>query len=189
MKKFYQFLFEKVIYPETLLDSIKSKIVSSEDIFGINSDKFKNLESLYNDNTFNEKLKSKGYKKDNLELTKDYETFLKDSLNVKYFLIFKNNQSELEQPKYMFLQVRNKGNWSQIGLYKVNDDMKTFYDLLTNKTIEIKYGQKNYIYNTTNGGNDWTLQNVENQDNYFKKIMRSEEISNSLTSGVTIEEI
>ena len=46
-----------------------------------------------------------------------------------------------------------------------------------------------YIYKTTNGGKDWTLQNVENQDNTFKKVMRGEEINKQLKSGITIEEI
>jgi hypothetical protein len=68
--------------------------------------------------------------------------------------------------------------------------MKNFYDLLTNKKIEIKYKNKNYIYNTTNGGNDWTLQNLQNQDNLFKKIMRSEEINKFLKDlNPSIEEI
>lgn len=191
MKTYSQFLFEKVITdPETLLDTIKAKMVMSGDVFDINTDKYTDLETLYNDDRFNEKLKAKGFKKDNLELTKEYETFLKNSLNIKYFLVFKDGQSELERPRYIFLQTKQGGNWGKIALYKVNDDMKNFYDLLTNKTIEITQNGKNYIYKTTNGGNDWTLQNVENQDITFKKIMRGEEINNSLkTSGTKVEEI
>jgi len=189
MKTFSQFLFEKVINPETLLDTIKAKIVQSGDIFDINTDKYTDLESLYNDDTFNEKLKSKGFKKDNLETSQEYETFLKNSMSIKYFLVFKERQNELERPRYIFIQTKQGGNWSTIEMYKVKDDMKNFYDLLTNKTIEIKLNNKNYIYKTTNGGKDWTLQNVENQDNTFKKVMRGEEINKSLQTGSNVEEI
>jgi hypothetical protein len=190
MKTYYQFLFEKIIIsPETLLDTIKAKVVSSNDVFETNIDKYTDLETLFDDNDFNSKLKSKGYKKDNLELTKEYETFLKNTLNIKYFLVFKDNQNELERPKYIFLQVKKGGNWGKIGLYEVNDEMKNFYDLLTNKTIEINFNNKIYTYTTANGGNDWTLQNGD-QDETFKKIMRSEEINNTLkTSGASVQEI
>ena len=76
MKTYYQFLFEKIITsPETLLDSIKAKTVKSTDIFDIETDKYKDLDGLYNDNNFNGKLKEKGFKKDKLEITKEYETF------------------------------------------------------------------------------------------------------------------
>jgi hypothetical protein len=192
MKTYYQFLFEKVIInPEILLDSIQAKQISSEEIFGIDTKKYNDLETLFNDNTFNEKIKSKGFKKDNFELTKEYETFLKESISIKYFLIFKSTQNELERPKYIALQVKKVNeSWGQIGVYEVNRDMKNFYDLLTNKTVEIKLNNKNYIYKTTNGGTDWTLQNTENQDQTFRQTMRSDEINNSLkTPGATVQEI
>ena len=188
MKNYSQFLFEKIINDETLLDSIGAKKKESSNIFGVNTNDFKYIEDLYDDKTFNEKLKE--FKKGELESTKEYETFLKNSLNVRYFLIFKDKQSELEKPKYVFLQLRENDKWKPIELYSVNSDMKNFYDLLTNKKIEIKHNGKNYIYNTTNGGNDWTLQNLQNQDNSFKKIMRSEEINKVLKDlNPLIEEI
>ena len=58
------------------------------------------------------------------------------------------------------------------------------------KKVEIKFGEKNYIYTTTNGGKDWTLQNLQNQDGTFKKIMRNEEINKNLQNqNITIQEI
>lgn len=192
MKTYSQFLFEKIIInPNEILDSIKAKPVQSGDVFDINTDNYSDLETLYNDDRFNEKLRDKGYKKDKLELSKEYQTFLVNSLIIKYFLVFKESQTELEKPKYIFIQIKEQGKWNEIGLYKVGDQMKNFYDLLTNKTIEItdKTG-KNFIYKTTNGGNDWTLQNVENQNDTYKKVMRSEEINQVLKSTLArVEEI
>lgn len=191
MITYSQFLFEKIITdPQTLLDTIKAKLISSGEVFDIDSDKFTDLESIYNDNNFNKKLISKDFKKDKLEVAKKYETFLKNSLNVKYFLVFKDNQNELERPKYMFVQIKQDGKWGKIELYKVNADMKNFYDLLSNKTIEIKLNGKNYVYKTTNGGNDWTIQNTQNQDNTFQKILRGEDINKILTTqGISVAEI
>ena len=188
MKNFNQFLFEEIISdPKSLLDSINAKKVLSE-IFNINTDNFKNIEDLFEDGKFNKELLNKGFKKDNLESTKEYETFLKNTLNVKYFLVFKDNQNELEKPKYIFIQIKNDQKWGLIQLYRVNSDMKNFYDMLTNKKIEIKSNGKNYIYITTNGGFDWILQNLQNQDQSFKKIMRNEDI-NKILQNSTVEEI
>jgi len=188
MKNYNQFLFEKIVTEENLIDSIKAKKLLSGDIFKVNSDDFKYIDDLFDDKNFNDKLK--GLKKGVLENTKGYETFLKNTLNVRYFLIFEDDQNELEKPRYIFLQLKDGENWKPIELYRVNSDMKNFYDLLTNKKIEIIFNNKNYIYTTTNGGKDWTLQNLQNQDSTFRKIMRSEEINKLLQNqNISIQEI
>lgn len=191
MKSYSQFIFEKIIInPQTILDSIKAEEVQSGDVFDINTDNYKDIETLYEDNIFNSKLKNNNFKKDKLELSREYETFLKNTLIIKFFLVFKEKQSELEKPRYIFLQSKEQGKWGGIGLYKVGDQMKNFYDLLTNKTIEIIQNGTNFIYKTTNGGNDWTLQNLDSQSDTFKKVMRSEEINQALQStGSKVEEI
>jgi hypothetical protein len=190
MKTYHQFLFENMVLNfAPLLDSIKAKKLNSEKIF-IKLDKFTDLNELYNDMTFNKKLQSKGFYKDNLEVTKEYETFLRDSLTVRYFLLYKNNQSELETPKYIYLQTKSGGKWSQIGFYSINSDMQNFYNILTNKIIEINFNGVKYKYKTSNGGNDWTLQNKENKNNIFKDILKTEEIDNILSDvNVTVKEI
>jgi len=187
MKNFNQFLFEEIISdPKSLLDSINAKKVSTN-IFNININDFKDIEDLFEDEKFNKELINGEFKKDNLESTKEYETFLKNTLNVKYFLIFKDNQNELEKPKYIFIQIKKDQKWGTIQFYKVNSNMKNFYDLLTNKKIEIKSNGKSYIYVTTNGGFDWTLQNLQNQDSSFKNIMRNEDINKILQNSIVQE--
>lgn len=78
---------------------------------------------------------------------------------------------------------RNKPNWESIKMYKVNDNIRNFYDKLSSRTIEITKGGKNYIYRTSNAGNDWSLQNIQNRDNIYKDIMSNDEIRATLKDG------
>ena len=64
-------------------------------------------------------------------------------------------------------------------MYKVNDDVKKFYDKLTSRTIEITDADQNYIYQTSNG-NEWVLQNVDKENDTFKKSFRKEELQELL---------
>ena len=65
-------------------------------------------------------------------------------------------------------------------LYKVNDEVKKFYDKLTSKTIEILDGDENYIYQTSNG-NEWTLQNIDKINDIYQKTFRREELQDLLS--------
>jgi len=63
--------------------------------------------------------------------------------------------------------------WDDAKLYKVNDDVKRFYDKLSSKTIEVTDGDENYIYSTSNG-NEWELQNNKESDVY-QKVLRNDD--------------
>jgi len=52
-----------------------------------------------------------------------------------------------------------------------------FYDKLSSKIIEILDDNKNYIYNTTNG-NEWVLQNIEDENETYKKYFRKKDLQN-----------
>lgn len=67
--------------------------------------------------------------------------------------------------------------WNDIELYEINSDIRRFYDGLSTRTIEI-YDNKenNYIYITSNSGENWILKNVENENNIFKKNLSIEEL-------------
>lgn len=173
---------------ETLLKSINAEQVLMGDVLDFNSEKFNNLDELAADADFLRKLDKKGYKKNNIEYSKDCETFLDKTLDIKFFLIFKKDDSELE-PKPEFIVFQSKGKntpkWEAIKMYKVNENIRNFYDKLSSKTIEIKRGNKNYIFKTSNAGNDWKLQNIQNKDNVFKDIMSNDEIKATLKDGGT----
>jgi len=167
---------------DALLKSIEAEEIDLYTTFNISRDdtNFKNIQDLFDNEIFNKKIDKLGFKKNAIESTEETETFIEKTLHIKFFSIYKKNQSELEQPKYILYQSRNKGehNWDNIKTYLVNGDMHKFYSKLTDKTIEIKKGDKTYIYTTTNSGNDWQLQkNKNNQDTKkFKDMMNNDDI-------------
>lgn len=204
IKKYKQFLTENLEMTEivndanvlesivtdsdNLLKSINAEQVRMGDIFNFNSEKFNDLDILSKDNDFLKSINKKGFKKNNIESSKDCETFLEDTMDIKFFLIFKKDESELEpKPEYIVFQSKAKGatKWEPIKMYKVNENIRNFYDKLSSKTIEIKRGNKNYIFRTSNAGNDWSLQNIQNKDNVFKDIMSNDEIRATLKDGQT----
>lgn len=173
---------------DSLLKSINAEQVMMGDILNFNSENFTDIEVLSKDPEFLKKLDSKGFKKNNIESSKDCETFLDKTMDIKFFLIFKKEDSELEpKPEYIVFQSRVKGSgrWEPIKVYKVNENIRNFYDKLSSKTIEVKRGGKNYIFKTSNAGNDWKLQNVQNKDVTFKDIMSNDEIRATLKEGGT----
>lgn len=175
IKNYKNFLKENLndTNSKDLLKSINAEHVLMGDVLDFNSEKFTDIETLSKDAEFLKKLDGKDFKKNNLENTKYCETFLKEPKDIKFFLIFKKSESELDPtPEYIVIQ---NGN-NPINIYKINDNIRKFYDELSSKTIEIKKGDKNYIYKTSNAGNDWTLQNIENKDNSFKDIMSNDEL-------------
>lgn len=168
---------------DQLLKSIKAKEVDLYQTFELNPDVLKSrfaIQELYDNQNFNKSLNKKGFKKNELESTEETETFIDDTIVVKFFSIFKKDASELDQPEYIIYQSkkRSEKEWNDVKCYKVNDSMKNFYDKLTNKSVEIKKGDKTYIYITSNSGNDWQLQkSVKNQDtDKFKEYMSNDDI-------------
>jgi len=95
--------------------------------------------------------------------------------------IYKIESNELENPEYILFQNWNETlkKWDDLKMYSVKDNIQNFYDKLTSRTIEIIDNDKNYIYTTSNG-NDWTLQNSNNEDETYKKSLRKEEVQKIL---------
>jgi hypothetical protein len=69
--------------------------------------------------------------------------------------------------------------WETCKLYKVNGDIKNFYDKLSSKVIEIEDSGDKYIYQTSNG-NEWELQNLDKSNDIFKKYFRTDEFEKLL---------
>ena len=96
--------------------------------------------------------------------------------------LFDINSNELENPLYILMQVYNETlrKWDDVKIYRINDDVKKFYDKLTSRTIEIVDGDENYIYITANG-NEWILQNSDRENDVYKKSFRKEELQDLLS--------
>jgi len=200
LKNYNTFIFENVIEmqevfndvdilesivtdSDELLNTIKAKEVDLYQTFELNPDVLKahfTIQELYDNQNFNKSLNKKGFKKNEMESTEETETFIDDTIVVKFFSVYKKSASELEQPEFIIYQSKKRSDkqWNDVKCYKVNDNMKNFYDKLTNKTVEIKKGDKTYIYITSNSGNDWQLQkSLKNQQtDRFKEYMTNDDI-------------
>ena len=165
----------------SLLKSIKAEEVDLFQTFSLSPDNLKSnitIEELYDNKIFNDSLIKNGYKKNELESTDESETFIEDAIHIKFFSIYDKNSSELEQPKFIIYQSKKKKSsiWDDVKCYKVNSDMKHFYNKLTNKSIEIKKHGKLYVYSTSNSGMDWQLSPNEEEKDGFKKMMSNDDI-------------
>ena len=88
----------------------------------------------------------------------------------------------MENPVFILFQTWNETlkEWDDVKLFKINGDVKKFYDKLTSKVIEITDGDENYIYQTSNG-NDWELQNLKNENDIYKRFFRKDELQKLLS--------
>jgi hypothetical protein len=165
------------IWGDVLLSSISAQNVDIFKTLNL-SDEFKekmNLDELSNNIEFVNSLSSIGLKKSALQNTDDFQTFLNKPC--RFMFLYDFNSNELENPEYIIFQTYNSTiqKWEDASLYKVNDDIKKFYDKLASKTIEIVEGDTNYIYTTSNG-NDWILQNIESQSDIYKRDVTKEDL-------------
>lgn len=153
------------IWYNSLLQSINAQPVDIFASLKLAKDINLDLENLDKNPKFIHTLSDNGLKKSNLEVTTDYETFLKTPC--RFMFIYDKKASDLDTPYFLLLQVYNDLNnkWEVTKIYKINDNIKKFYDQLSSKTIEIIDGNNKFIYETGNG-NEWTLKSPNETDIY-----------------------
>lgn len=97
--------------------------------------------------------------------------------------IFNIESNELENPAYLIFQVWHESlnKWDDVKLYKINDNVQKFYDTLISKTVELVDGDEKYIYTIT-GSKEWILQNLENENDIYKKVFRKDDFQELLSS-------
>lgn len=168
------------IWEDSLLSSIKAEKEDIKKVFDYikgSKNKF-DIDDLSEDSNFIESLSTIGLRKSNIQNTNDFETFLGKPL--KFMPIFRIGDNDLMNPIYILIQNYNdsKEEWDEIRLYRVNDDIKKFYDKLSSKTIEIidNDTKNSYIYVTSNSGNDWQLKNTNEETDIFKKYLQNSDL-------------
>jgi len=177
------------IWHDALLGAVGAEELNIFDTLKLPVDEFKDkldFEFLQDNVEFINSLSSIAIKKSTLQNSEEYQTFLNKPC--KFMFLYDINSNELENPVYLLFQVWNESikKWDDVKLYKINDDVKKFYDKLTSRTIEIVDGDQNYIYQTSNG-NEWVLQNVDKENDIYKKTFRKEELQEMLSSkSVTV---
>lgn len=166
------------IWQNDILNSIKAKEINMLDTLKYKNDKL-SIDDLSKSPEFINSLSSIGLKISPIYNTDDFETFTK--LSMKFLFIYRIESDELENPIYILIQTwdNNKSNWSKSRCYKINDDIKKFYDKLSNKTIVISYNNDKFIYITSNS-NEWNLQDIKKSNDIFKKVLDINELESIL---------
>jgi hypothetical protein len=170
------------VWYDALLNAVGAEEVDIYDTFKLPKDDYVDkldLESLSDNIEFINSLSSIGLKGSAIQNSDDFETFVNKPC--RFMFIYNIESNELENPNFLLIQSWNESlkKWENSKLYKVNDDIKKFYDKLSSKVIEIDNDGKKYIYNTSNG-NEWILQNIEAVDDTFKKYLRKEDFEELL---------
>ena len=170
------------IWHDALLEAIGAEEVDMFDTFKLPVEDYKDkldLDYLENNVEFINSLSSIALKKSEVKLSDDFQTFLNKPC--RFMFIYGIDKNELENPSYLIFQSWNEtlNKWEDVKLYKINEDVQKFYDKLTSRTIELVDGDENYIYNVTNG-NEWVLQNVEKENDIYKRTFRKEELQDLL---------
>ena len=162
------------VWQDNLLNSIKAEELNIIDVLG--DIRTNDLEELSEDPKFIERLSQVKLKKSELQSTIDYETFIKKKIT--FLPIYDIDANELMNPNFLFIQSFNESlnKLDPIRLYRVNDDIKKFYDKLSSKTIEIIDKNINYIYKTGNSGNNWELQNIKDENDTYKRFLTHQDL-------------
>ena len=186
IKKFHKFkeslivdLKESLnIWYDTLLNSINAEEIDIKDTLKLDNNT--DLQRLNGDENFVNLLSKSGLKKSDMEDSINYETFL--STPCRFMFIYDIKANELETPYYLLLQIYNQslGQYETTKCYKINADIKNFYDQLSSKIISVEDDGNHYIYDTSNS-NEWTLTS-NNANDVYKNIFRKQDLENIVKS-------
>lgn len=170
------------IWHDVLLSAISAEEKDIFDTLKLPKDFYQGrltLDFLSNNIEFINSLSSLGLKKSPVQNTEEYQTFVNKPC--KWMFIYDISSNELENPLYITFQVWNETNkeWEDVKLFKINGDVKKFYDKLSSKTIEVTDGDENYIY-VTSDGNTWELQNLDKENDVYKRFFRKDELQSLL---------
>jgi hypothetical protein len=170
------------IWHDVLLSAISAEEKDIFDTLKLPKDFYEGrltLDFLSNNIEFVNSLSSLGLKKSAVQISDEYETFLNKPC--KWMFIYDISSNELENPLYITFQVWNQTNkqWEDVKFFSINGDVKKFYDKLSSKTIEVTDGDDNYIY-ITSDGNTWELQNLDKENDVYKRFFRKDELQSLL---------
>ena len=87
---------------------------------------------------------------------------------LKRYIDFEDGQSfrvyVMERPQCYMTDIKTKDG----------KELEVEVDAVTGKIIEVEDGGEKFIYSTSNG-NEWVLQNVDKENDTFKKVIRKED--------------
>jgi hypothetical protein len=162
----------------SILDSSKTDIfrtfLINKDEVGVRGD----IDKLYSNSGFNDNIKKNGLKHGKLNNTQYSETLLDEKYVLKFFFIYDKTSMELEEPQFIILQYYNTetDDRSDILGFTNTDNINSFYEKLTDATIELTKGDDTFVYQTSNGGNNWEMKNVQMEDDTMKGTLDKKEL-------------
>ena len=165
------------IWHDVLLSAISAEEKDMFDTLKLPKDFYQgrlSLDFLSDNVEFINSLSSIALKKSQIQSTDDFQTFVNKPC--KWMFIYGIESNELENPIYITFQTWNETlkQWDDVKLFKINDK-------LASKTIEVADGDENFIYVTSNG-NDWELQNLDKENDTYKRFFRKEELQSLLNN-------
>lgn len=171
------------IWHDALLEAIGAEEVDIYDTFKLPIEDYKDkldLDYLEDNVEFINSLSSIALKKSEVKLSDDFQTFLNKPC--RFMFIYGIDKNELENPSYLIFQSWNEtlNKWEDVKLYRIHENIQKFYDKLISRVIELIDGGDKYIYMASNA-NEWVLQNVEKENDTYKKVLRKEELENILS--------
>jgi len=173
------------MFYENILKSVGAEELDPYETFKLPEDEYSekmDLDTLSEDSRFINSLLSIGLRKSNVEYSEDYETFFNKPC--KFMFIYRTEALDIENPDYIMFQSWNESlsKWEDTKLYKINGDVKNFYDKLSSKIVEIEDDGNIYIYQSSNR-NEWLLQNSDKESEKFMKYFRKEDFEDFINSN------
>lgn len=155
---------------EDLIKSIEGIELKVDEIFPfLNGDE--NITEIDEIENFSKELSERNLKHSELFNTDDFNTFAR--FPIKWFWIYEEDATDVEMPIYILLQKwdEDKNDWGDLRLYYVQKDIIGFLEELSEVKLEIrqKNGNRKWTYFTSNSGEDWILQNIQDATATFQK--------------------
>lgn len=157
-----------------LLSSLKANELDIESVLKIKSNR--TLPDIINDPEIIGTLQKSSLQFSEINDTRDLSTF--SHYPLRFVTVDSVGNTEIEQPIYLILQIFQGGKWSELHLFYLNKGIEGFLEKLSSKTIVFKKTDtgKKWIYYSSDSGNDWQLQNIENETSSFKKNLSADDI-------------
>ena len=126
------------IWHDVLLSAISAEEKDIFDTLKLTKDFYNgrlSLDFLSDNIEFINSLSSIALKKSQIQNTDDFQTFVNKPC--KFMFIYNSESNELENPVFILFQTWNETlkEWDDVKLFKINGDVKKFYDKLTSKVI------------------------------------------------------
>lgn len=157
--KHFNHILDLEVTIKELMSSLDGIHMDLETIFPI-LDGDENLKSLASWSKFRQELDEYKLKLSELFDTENLQTFSR--LSLKWYWLYPKDASELDTPIYIMFKYFYKGNWSNIQLYYIQNNIDDFLKELSSVTLEFRYkhnnDEKRWFYKTSNSGMNWDLQ-------------------------------